>query len=76
MARRMAGARQLGVGELLDLRPTDPLPLRPVRLVGRVRCADPIVTAQDDRLVAFHRDVEVALRGGGWRSIERTRETR
>ena len=76
MARRMAGARQLGVGELLDLGPTDPLPPRPVRLLGRVRCADPIVTAQQDRLVGFHRDVEVALPGGEWRSIERTRETR
>jgi len=77
MARRLAGARQVRVGELLDLTPADPLPQRPVRVLGRVRCAEPIVTGQDDRLVAFHRDVEVALpRGGGWRSIERLRETR
>ena len=76
MARRLAGARQIGVGELLDLTPGDPLPQRPVRVVGRIRCADPIVTGQDDRLVAFHRDVEVALPTGGWRSIERLRETR
>jgi hypothetical protein len=46
-----------------------------VRVVGRIRCADPIVTSQDDRLVAFHRDVEVAT-SRGWRSIERLRETR
>lgn len=76
MARRLAGARQLRVGELLDLAPADPLPGRPVRVIGRIRCADPIVTGQDDRLVAFHRDVEVAAPQGGWRSIERLRETR
>lgn len=76
LARRLAGARQLRVGELLDLGPADPLPRRPVRVVGRIRCADPIVTGQDDHLVAFHRDVEVAVAGGAWRSIERLRETR
>jgi len=76
LARRLAGARQVGVGELLDLTPADPLPRRPVRVVGRIRCAEPIITGQDDRLVAFHRDVEVALPRGGWRSIERLRETR
>jgi hypothetical protein len=76
IARRLAGARQLAVGELLDLAPSDPLPRRPVRVLGRIRCAEPIVTSQDDRLVAFHRDVEVATLRGGWRSIERLRETR
>ena len=76
MARQLAGARQLRVGELLDLGPTHPLPRRPVRVSGRIRCAEPIVTAEGDRLVAFHRDVEVAVAGGGWRSIERLRETR
>lgn len=76
MARRLAGARQVRVGELLDLGPAQPLPPRPVRVVGRVRCAEPIVTAQDDRLVAFHRDVELSVPRGGWRSIERLRETR
>jgi hypothetical protein len=76
MGRRLAGARQMRVGELLDLGPGDPLPVRPVRLLGRIRCADPIVTSQDDRLVAFHRDVEVAGPRGEWRSIERLRETR
>ena len=75
MGRRLAGARQVRVGELLDLSAGDPLPVRPVRVLGRIRCADPIVTSQDDRLVAFHRDVEVAT-PRGWRSIERLRETR
>jgi len=76
MARRLAGARQLRVGELLDIGAADPLPPRPVRVIGRIRCADPIVTAQGDRLVAFHRDVEVSVPGDAWRSIERLRETR
>ena len=76
MGRRLAGACELRVGELLDLAPGDPLPQRPVRVVGRIRCAEPIITAQDDRLVAFHRDVEVATARGRWRGIERLRETR
>jgi hypothetical protein len=76
LARRLAGARQVRVGELLDLTPTDPLPRRPVRVLGRIRCAEPILSAQDDRLVAFHRDVEVAIPNMGWRSVERRRETR
>lgn len=76
MGRRLAGARQVRVGELLDLAPGDSLPDRPVRAIGRIRCAEPIITSQDDRLVAFHRDVEVATPGGKWRSIERLRETR
>lgn len=76
IARRLAGARQVRVGELLDLVPARPLPPRAVRVLGRIRCAEPIVTSQDDRLVAFHRDVEVATSRGGWRSIERLRETR
>ncbi len=53
----------------------DSLPTRPVRVSGRVRCPDPIITPDDDRLVALHRDVEV-LNSRGWRSIERVRETR
>ena len=76
MGRRLAGARQVRVGELLDLAPDDPVPNRPVRVIGRIRCAEPIITSQGDRLVAFHRDVEVATPRGTWRSIERRRETR
>lgn len=71
--RRLAGARELKVGEVLEL---ETLPDHPVRVAGRVRCPDPIVTADDDRLVALHRDVEVRLPRGGWRTIERLRETR
>ncbi len=76
MARRLAGAHEVRVGELLDIEPGDPLPPRPVRVIGRIRCAEPIVTRDDDRLVAFHRDVQVMPARGGWRSIERLRETR
>jgi hypothetical protein len=76
MGRRLAGARQVRVGDLIALPPADSLPPRPIRVVGRIRCAEPIVTREDDRLVAIHRDVEVAVPGGGWRSIERLRETR
>jgi hypothetical protein len=42
---------------------------------GRVRCRDPLELGGGERLVAFHRDVEVRA-GGTWRSIERLRETR
>jgi hypothetical protein len=45
-------------------------------VLGRIRCTDPIVTAQDDRLVALHRDVEVLTGNGDWRPVERLRETR
>ena len=76
MGRRLAGAREVRVGELLALGPDAQLPQRPVRVIGRVRCADPIVTREDDRLVALHRDVEVSSPRGAWRSIERLRETR
>jgi hypothetical protein len=76
MGRRLAGARQVAVGELLDLTPGPDLPTRPVRVSGRIRCADPIVTSDGDRLVAFHRDVEAWVPRVGWRSLERLRETR
>ena len=61
------------VGEVLAL---DAPPPRPVRVSGRVRCPDPMVTDREDRLVAVHRDVDVRLPHGGWRTIERLRETR
>lgn len=73
VGRRLAAARQVRVVDLLT---EDPPPARPVRVVGRIRCADPILTAQGDRLVALHRDVEVRMARGGWRTIERRRETR
>lgn len=71
-ARRLAGPSEVKVGRLLD---PDALPPRPVRVSGRIRCRDPLVAADGERLVAFHRDVEVRV-GGSWRSVERLRETR
>ena len=71
MARRLAGPRQVKVGSLLD----GELPNRAVRVIGRVRCRDPLDTGDGEKLVAFHRDVDVRI-GGGWRSLERLRETR
>ncbi|HEX2194325.1 MAG TPA: hypothetical protein VHK63_05130 [Candidatus Limnocylindria bacterium] len=73
IGRRLSGAREVRVGDLLGL---DRLPDRPVRVTGRIRCPDPILTADDDRLVALHRDIEVRLSRGSWRTIERVRETR
>lgn len=73
LGRRLAGAREHRVGDLGEL---DPIPERAVRVTGRIRCADPIVTARDDRLVALHRDVEVQLPDGSWRAIERLRMSR
>lgn len=72
MARRLAGPPELKVGQLLG---TEDLPRRPVRLVGRIRCRDPLEMGAGEQLVAYQRDVEVRI-GGTWRSIERLRETR
>jgi hypothetical protein len=71
MARRLAGPRQVKVGDLLDGEP----PGRPVRVIGRVRCPDPLDTGDGEKLVAYHRDVDVRI-GGRWRSVERLRESR
>lgn len=71
VGRRLAGPAEIPVGRLLD----GPLPERPVRVAGRIRCRAPLDMGDGERLVAFHRDVE-ALVGGRWRSIERMRETR
>jgi hypothetical protein len=72
LARRLAGPREVRVGRLLD---SADLPERPLRVAGRIRCREPLATADGERLVAFHRDVEV-MAGGRWRSVERLRETR
>ena len=71
-ARRLAGPAEVKVGRLLD--PVG-LPTRPIRISGRIRCRDPLEAGDGERLVAFHRDVEVHV-GGTWRSVERLRETR
>ncbi len=76
IARRLAGATQMRVGEVLDAVAAGRLPPRPVRVAGRIRCADPLRFGDDERLVAFQRDVEVRLPGGRWQTIERIRETR
>jgi hypothetical protein len=73
IARRLAGAREWRVG---DLAAAEELPRRAIRVAGRVRCPNPIVTDRDERLVAVHRDVQVRPPRAGWRSIERIRETR
>lgn len=71
VARRLAGPAEVPVGRLQD----GPLPVRPVRVAGRIRCRNPLDAGGGERLVAYHRDVEVRI-GGRWRSLERTRETR
>jgi hypothetical protein len=71
-ARRLAGPAEVKVGRLLD---AGDLPDRPIRVSGRIRCRDPLEAGDGERLVAFHRDVEVRV-GGTWRSVERLRETR
>jgi hypothetical protein len=71
LARRLAGPAEVKVGRLLDGTP----PARPVRVAGRIRCRDPLDAGDGERLVAYHRDVEVRI-GGRWRSVERLRETR
>jgi hypothetical protein len=73
VARRLAGPPEVKVGRLLDQ--ADELPERPVRVAGRIRCREPLDAGDGERLVAFHRDVEV-LAGDTWRSVERMRETR
>jgi hypothetical protein len=72
MARRLGGAPGVRVGELFDV---DQLPERPLRVAGRARCNDPMITEKDERLVAFHRDVEVEAGPGEWRRIQRLRGT-
>lgn len=71
-ARRLAGPPEWKVGHLASAME---LPDRAVRVTGRIRCRDPLDAGDGERLVAFHRDVEVRT-GGRWRSVERMRETR
>lgn len=72
MARRLAGPPEVRVGRVLD---EEELEGRTVRLSGRIRCRDPLHVGGGERLVAYHRDVEVRI-GRRWRTVERLRETR
>ena len=72
VGRRLAGPPEVKVGALLG---EDDLPSRAVRISGRIRCREPLDAGGGERLVCFHRDVEVRA-GGRWRSVERMRETR
>lgn len=73
IARRLAGPPEVKVGRLSD---SDPPPEpRTLRVSGRIRCRDPLHVGDGERLVAYHRDVEVRI-GGRWRTVERLRETR
>jgi len=74
--RRLAGARGMTLRDLQGLAERDELPRAAVRVEGRVRCANPIVTATGERLALLHRDVELRSPDGRWRTIERVRDTR
>jgi hypothetical protein len=74
VARRLAGPAEIRVGRLVDPGDAD-LPSRAVRVAGRIRCREPLEMGGGERLVAFHRDVEVRI-GDAWRSVERLRESR
>ena len=67
LGRRLAGAREITVGDAAGLTQA---PSRPLRITGRIRCPDPLVAPDGERLVAYHRDVDVRSPKGGWRSEE------
>jgi hypothetical protein len=73
LGRRLAGPPEVRVGRLLDGEAQ--VGSRTVRVAGRIRCREPLHAGGGERLVAFHRDVEVRV-GGRWRTVERLRETR
>ena len=66
----------MSLSELHEAAAADELPRTAVRVEGRVRCADPIRTADGERLALLHRDVEIQLADGRWRTIERLRDAR
>src|SRR5918992_411299 len=53
VARRLAGPPEVWVGQLLD---AEVVSERPVRVVGRIRCQEPLEMGEGERLVAYHRD--------------------
>ena len=72
LGRRLAGASEVRVGDVS----VGAAGGGPIRVAGRVRCSDPIVTTDGERLVALHRTVEVRIVRGRWRSIALIREWR
>jgi hypothetical protein len=74
--RRLAGARPMSLPDLTGAAAAGELPQGAVRVEGRVRCADPIHTPNGERLALLHRDVDVQLPNGTWRTIERLRDAR
>lgn len=74
--RRLAGAPAVALPDLRSLAAQDELPRTAVRIGGRVRCADPIVTPDGDRVALLHRDLELQSSDGRWRTIERVRDAR
>jgi hypothetical protein len=74
--RRLAGARPVSLADLAQAAAAGELPPTAVRVAGRVRCATPIPTADGERLALLHRDVEVELADGTWKTIERFRDAR
>jgi hypothetical protein len=76
VGRRLAGARAWSLPDLHAAAAADTLPRSVVRLEGRVRCADPIQLPDGERLALLHRDVQVQLPDGSWKTIERLRDAR
>jgi hypothetical protein len=74
--RRLAGARDMVLRDLQGLAERNQLPAAAVRVEGRVRCANPIVTPAGERLALLHRDIELLSDDGRWRTIERVRDAR
>ncbi len=74
--RRLAGAPAIALRDLHDLAEQGDLPRTAVRIEGRVRCPDPIVNPDGERLALFHRDFELQSADGRWRTIERVRDAR
>lgn len=74
--RRLAGAPAVALPELIERAENGQLPRTPVRVEGRVRCADPLTGEGGDPLALVHRDVEVQDPSGYWRTVERLRDAR
>jgi hypothetical protein len=74
--RRLAGAPRVALRDLIERAERGQLPRTPVRIEGRVRCANPLTGEGGDPLALVHRDVEVQDANGQWRTVERLRDAR